>query len=257
MPDKPAAHLLHFLISHYNEKVRWALDRKRWPHSREALVPGLHIARARLLSGQQQLPILVLDGKPICGSSQIIAELDRRSTDVPLIPEDPQERERALAIQAHFDQEVAPDIRRLFWSTYLDRYDDCVRMATMHASPLATATFRVLFPLARSAFRRNMAISPERIARSLERTHAHFDRIEADLGDRRYLVGDRFTVADLTVAAVMSGILRPPEFPYPLPEPQPPALVELRASFADRRGFDWVLDLYARERDPSMEVPSA
>jgi hypothetical protein len=49
----------------------------------------------------------------------------------------------------------------------------------------------------------------------------------------------------------MTAIVRPPEFPYPLPEPQPAALVELRASIASHRAFGWVRDLYARERGTS------
>ena len=32
-------------ISHYVEKVRWALDYKRVPHVRRTLLPGPHLAR--------------------------------------------------------------------------------------------------------------------------------------------------------------------------------------------------------------------
>ena len=32
--------LWHFRVSRYNEKVRWALDHKHWPHLRQALIPG-------------------------------------------------------------------------------------------------------------------------------------------------------------------------------------------------------------------------
>ncbi len=45
-PDSRPPHLLHFGISHYNEKVRWALDRKRVPHTREAFVPARWRGRA-------------------------------------------------------------------------------------------------------------------------------------------------------------------------------------------------------------------
>ena len=51
--------LWHFRVSHYNEKVRrWALDYKRWPHTRQTLIPGFHVPVVRWLSGQNQLPIL-------------------------------------------------------------------------------------------------------------------------------------------------------------------------------------------------------
>ena len=68
------------------------------------------------------------------------------------------------------------------------------------------------------------------------------------------VVGERFGVADLAAAAVMTAIIRPPEFPYPLPEPWPPELVGLRASVADHPGFRWVLQIYARHRGTSSEI---
>ena len=42
--------LWHLKVSHYNEKARWALDYKRVPHVRRALMPGLHRRKARRLS---------------------------------------------------------------------------------------------------------------------------------------------------------------------------------------------------------------
>jgi glutathione S-transferase len=72
--------------------------------------------------------------------------------------------------------------------------------------------------------------------------------------DHGYLVGERFGVADLSVAAVMTALLRPPEFPYPLPDPWPPLLVELRESIADRTGSRWVADIYRRHRGRSAEI---
>lgn len=90
-----------------------------------------------------------------------------------------------------------------------------------------------------------------------ERLAGYFDRLESEIGPSGYLTGDRFGVADLAAAAVMTAIVRPPEFPYPLPEPWPPALVELRASVAARAGFAWTLDVYRRHRGVSAEVPAA
>jgi glutathione S-transferase len=125
-----APHLIQFRISHYAEKVRWALDLKGIAHSRETLVPGFHIARMRLLTGQQQVPVLVIDGEPICGSAAILVRLEAIRPEPPLLPEATAHRARALALQTHFDTEVGPEVRHLFWSTYIDRADDCVRMAT-------------------------------------------------------------------------------------------------------------------------------
>jgi len=246
--------LLQFRVSHYNEKVRWALDHKRWAHVRETLVPGFHIPRVRSLTSQNQLPVLVLDGIPLVGSSRILADIERRRPEPRLVPENPGERARALAIEKFFDDEVAPDLRRLFWSIYLRHPGLCARMATDGFSAATRVAWRAFFALARPRFRSNMGIDVARICTAHKRLGAYFDLLESEIGPSGYLVGDRFGLADLAAAAIMTAVVRPPEFPYPLPEPWPRELVELRQSVSDRAGFRWVLDIYARHRGMSSDV---
>ncbi len=247
-------HLFQFRVSHYNEKVRWALDYKGWPHVRHTMVPGFHILGARLRSGQSQLPVLVIGDETLSNSSHILAEIERRQPAPPLYPSHASDLERAREIERFFDDEVAPDLRRLFWSTYLDHSADCTRMATDGSSPLARGLFRALLPVMRPLFRSNMGVRKEQIERARSRLGSYFDRLESEIGPSGYLVGDRFGIADLAAAAVMTAIIRPPQFSYPLPEPWPAALVELRDNVADRRGFSWVLDMYARHRGASAEI---
>ena len=246
--------LLHFRVSHYNEKVRWALDYKRWPHLRQALLPGFHVPRVRWLTGQSRLPVLEIDGRVLSGSSHILAEIERLRPDPPLYPTDPADRERALGIQAYFDEQVAPELRRLFWAAYLDHPADCARMATDGFPAGTRRLWAALFPLMRPLFRGNMGINPAQLDAARRRLESHFDRLESEIGPGGYLVGGRFGVADLAAAAVITAIIRPPEFPYPLPEPWPRELVELRASVAHRPGFRWVLDIYARHRGASCDI---
>lgn len=245
--------LLQFRVSHYNEKVRWALDYKRWGHRREDLLPGFHIPRTRRLTGQNQVPILVIEGKALAGSNHILEEIERRRPEPPLYPEEPAERARALELQRYFDDEVAPDLRRLFWACYLERSEACARMATDGFSNRTRLVYRALLPVMRPVFVWNMGLDRARVRRAHERLHEYFDRLESEIGPSGYLVGDRFGVADLCAAAVMSPIIRPPEFPYPLPEPWPDELLELRASIAKRQGFRWVLETYSRHRGSSSE----
>ncbi len=253
-PPPQAVHLYQFRVSHYNEKVRWALDHKGWAHRRTSLIPGWHMLRARGLSGQEQLPILVLDERVLAGSSHILAEIERLRPTPPLYPENPAEHARALAIQAFFDEQVAPDLRRLFWWTYLDRPQDCARMATDGFSGATCAVWRACLPVMRPLIRRNMGLD---IEGARQRLRGYFDRLANEIGASGYLVGNRFGVADLSAAAVMTAIIRPPEFSYPLPEPWPPGLVALRASLAGHEAFGWVLDIYRRHRSPSSEIGAA
>ena len=76
-----------------------------------------------------------------------------------------------------------------------------------------------------------------------------YDRLEAELGDNEYLVGDTFTVADLTAAALFYPAVLPPEGPD-LPQPTE-SLMAFRAEQEVRAGFRWVQGVHSRHRGSS------
>ncbi len=77
-------------LSHFNEKVRWALDYKRINHRRRSLLPGAHALITRRLTGDVgTTPVLDLDGRMIGDSTRIIAALEERWPEPPLYPPDP------------------------------------------------------------------------------------------------------------------------------------------------------------------------
>lgn len=121
--------LWHLPVSHYSEKVRWALDHKRIPHDRRALIGGLHIPIALTLTHGQSytLPVIELDGRTIGDSTAIIAAVEQTYPEHPLYPADPAERRHALELEDWFDQRLGPDIRRfVFHALRSDpkRFDD-------------------------------------------------------------------------------------------------------------------------------------
>src|SRR5215831_7251103 len=101
-------------ISHYNEKVRWALDYKRIPHIRRSLLPGVHLIVARRLTGGEvnTTPVLTIDERSIGDSTRILAAIEERWPDRPLYPADPDQRARALDLEEFFDEQLGPHIRR-------------------------------------------------------------------------------------------------------------------------------------------------
>jgi glutathione S-transferase len=252
-PELPPPELWHFRLSHFSEKVRWALDAKKLWHIRRSLIPGFHVPRVRRLSGQSRVPVLRLAGRVLHDSTEIIARVDAAFPEPSLYPADPALRRRALALEDYFDETVAPDLRRLFWSAYLDDPAATAQLCTDGFGTVSYCCWRLAAPVLRPAFRRNMGMSPEAIALAGRRLGEYLDRIEAEIGGSGYLAGEEFSIADLTAAAVMTAIIRPPQFPYPLPAPWPRRLVELRDSISDRAGFRWVRDMYLRHRGSSFE----
>lgn len=73
------------------------------------------------------------------------------------------------------------------------------------------------------------------------------DRLEAELDGREYLAGDRFSVADLTAAALLDPIIRPPQAPWQ-PSRWPDAWAKFQASQADRPAIRWGAEMYRRHR---------
>jgi glutathione S-transferase len=248
------ARLHHFWISHFNEKVRWALDFKKWPHQRNAFTPGLHLGKAKKLTGKTQLPILELDGEVLSGSAHILAEIERRKPDPPLYPEAPADRERARSLEAHFDEHVAPQLRTLFWWAYMKNPGHVARMITMGRSGAMRVLFRTMLLMIRGKYSANIGLDDDRVKVAREALAGHFARVEKEIQPSGYLVGDRFTIADLAVASIMSAMVRPPEFPYPLPQPLPSQFVEFQDTVRSSAGWRWVESIYTRHRGDSAEV---
>ena len=114
-------------------------------------------------------------------------------------------------------------------------------------------------PLFCQVVKRRFRIRPETVERSREKVHAAFDKLEADVGPSGYLVGESFTVADLTAASILAPVVMPPEFPYIKlhPDERTARSRRFRDSLKDRSGFKWVEDVYARHRGMSAEVAAA
>ena len=99
--------LWHIPLSHYNEKVRWALDYKGIAHHRRVLGAD-YLIRAWRATGQGKLPILWLDGRAIADSTRIIAALEERYPEPALWPADPAERARGRLLVERFDSFSRP-----------------------------------------------------------------------------------------------------------------------------------------------------
>ena len=247
--------LWHFPISHFNEKVRWALDYKGIPHVRRALFLD-YIPRALWKTGQLSLPILLLDGKGIADSTRIIAELERRHPEPPLHPRAEGERWRALALEDFFDEELGHPLRTVVVGDLWERDPEAaIAFLGVGQSEGRLRPARRLWRLMRPFYKARHRINPATQAAASPKVLAALDRIEAELQPSGYLVGDSFSVADLTAAALFGPLVQPPELQYPLPPSAiPPWLQKYRDSLATHPAFAWVLEMYRRHRGASMEV---
>ena len=246
--------LWHIPLSHFNEKVRWALDYKRIAHRRRVLGPD-YLIRAWRATGRGTLPILFLDGRAIGDSTHIIAALEQRYPEPPLYPGDAAARQRALALEDYFDEQLGPALRAAV-VTPLFRHDPDValRVLTTGMPDQAYRTLRPLVRIFRAFYRFRHKISDANLEADRATVNLTLDRIERERRGRAYLVGDAFTVADLTAAAMLSPLLQPPEIQYPLGVELPGYLQDYRATVLQHPAAQWAAGIYRLHRGRSAEV---
>ena len=245
--------LWQFRASHFNEKVRWALDWKDVRHERRSLLPGPHAPIVFWLTGQKSVPVLSLDGEAIPDSTRIIAALERRQPTPPLYPADDAGRRRALELEEFFDDEIGVHVRRFVFNAILPDADFTADLMTPEFGGVTKAVYRALFPLTRMLMRFDMGIEDAAAERSRARVDAALDRLERETQPSGYLVGDAFSVADLTAAALLSPLVNPPEYPYPQP-PATPAVQAIRDHYARRPSVAWAREMYRRHRGTSAAI---
>jgi glutathione S-transferase len=208
-------------ISHYCEKARWALDRAGVRYRERAHLQGIHVLAARRAGGGSTVPVLVCGERVLTDSAEIVAFADARGRpERPLYPDEPARADATRALERDFDARLGPHGRRWMYQEMRGRRD----VVYAYACTGVPAWQRRLLPLAYPAMvrliDRHLDISPATAAESLREVRATFDAVAARLADGRpFLMGERFTAADLTFAALAAAVLVPPGYGVPLPQP--------------------------------------
>ena len=247
---QPPRIVLHqFVASHFNEKARWALDWKRIPHRRRTWFPGPHAPAMLRLSGQRTTPVLVIDDDVIPGSAAIVAALDQRFPERPLLPADPELAARALALQSHFDAEVGPAVRSAVFSVLIHEPGQLCRTFSQGKPGWSSALYRAAFPLTRHVIARaNGVLDPADVERAFAASEAALDLVAREAGPGGQLVGDAFSLADLACAALLAPLVSPDHPDMRAPSPRPASLDAFYARFASHPGAAWVREQYQRHR---------
>ncbi len=240
--------LYTFSLSHFSEKIRWTLSAAGVSFEEVPWTPFFHVVRARRRGRATTVPVLEASGESIQDSTRILLWLERNRTPFGLLPADPSEREAALEVEARFD-EVGEHVVRFAYSVALDDAESVIRYWTTDATPFQARMVRRLFPLLRWIFRRKLGMNAATVARSRKTIDAGLAWLESRTSDSApYLVGGRFTVADLTAAALLAPLACPDEHPIYGSARYRSALASLVGDWNDRPAFAWVRGMYRNHR---------
>jgi glutathione S-transferase len=244
----PVITLYQFPFSHYCEKIRWALDYKGLPYRQKNLLPGLHMMVAPKLAPKSCLPIIVDDRTAVQDSTAIIDFLDQKFPACPLTPRDTGQAKDALEWEEYIDEDIGAALRLWFYYHALPDRACALRFlldgAPWYGRPLLT----LIYPKLRTAMSDQLNINAESAAQSEARFVAAFAKLDSALKNRRYLVGDCFSRADLTACALLSPFCAFGKSDKELSASFPVRVLALRDEHRSSQLFAWVRDIYAAHR---------
>jgi len=211
--------LITIAFSHYNEKARWALERFGVQYVEEAYMPMFHavgvlklaprygVGKATKHSSPLATPVLVTDDdRCIRGSAAILHDLsDRFATP----GRDLYPTSEAAELEERFSNGLGPDTRRI---AYLHLLEDAAGMSALASANVGRGQawlFRRCQPIVRWFVGTRLGITPGRAKRALDRVRSEFAEFSDRLRGREFLVGNRFTAADLAFACMVAPIILP------------------------------------------------
>ncbi|MBW4597674.1 MAG: glutathione S-transferase family protein [Brasilonema angustatum HA4187-MV1] len=212
--NKKPFRLITIPVSHFCEKVRWALTKLKVLYIEEPHMPLFHLLATGRVGGKST-PVLITEAGTFTDSTDILRYLDKVAPDhAKLYPTHPDSRRQVEQLEDLFDEQLGSATRR--WSYFYTMNNSKLMQRTWcNGVPFVEAVlFPVIFPIVRSIIRQKLNITQESDAQDDEQIKSIFKQVSELLADgRTYLVGNSFSAADLTFAALAAPVVRPPEHP--------------------------------------------
>ena len=240
--------LYQFPLSHYCEKARWLLDFKKLDYEVHNLFPGPHRLFTRWHTRTDSVPML-RDGKDWLGDSTEMAfHLEARYPQFPLLPADPLLRSRTAMLEEMAD-EAGEHVRRWVYSEVIDL--DATRDAMIGSFVWARPYQELIWAGFKRGVFKMYRINPVNAQKSLEKLLAAMTLLEEALlaNGGRYLVGNSLTLADIAAASLFAPLLSVPGSPWEAITERSPLFQQVYDDILRRPFGQWILRLYAEERD--------
>lgn len=248
--DKNKPLLITIAISHYCEKVRWALDYLDIDYIEENHAPPFHREYTARYGGTS-VPVLVINNQALVDSQDILHYLNTIAPHKQLYPQDAELRQEVEAIEKLCNDKLAVATR--CWGYYYAMQNSKLVEKAWGKGVSATEKKQnsSTFPQTLELFKQNYNITSEGKQAALKTINEVFASLNQQLSSgQKYLVGDRLSAADITFAALASPVIRPEHHPIydsnlqKLPVEMVEAIQELRQTPAGKL----VLRLYREHR---------
>jgi glutathione S-transferase len=258
--------LITIPVSHYCEKARWALERAGLAYTEIRHVQFFHYFSTLLHARSIYAPALLTPDEAVVDSTDILHFADRYvAPKATLFPEEAELAEPVRRWEEWFDGVLGVETRRWMYHACFEQMGDdaIIAFAAQGTPSWQAALMKPFMPFAKTYTRYRLKVEPPTVDRGLQLVGELFERVGRELSDgREYLVGGRFTAADLTFASLSAFVLMPPEYTVRFPDiaSLPSPMRDVVERFRDTRAGRFALHLFARERraqarecSPSMQ----
>jgi len=211
--------LISIRISPFCELARWVLERQGIPYRESCHAPLLSLPFTWAADRNLNVPV-VLAPDTTSEVQQFINDIDNRArADEKLLPKDPQSRQEAEDLIAYILKELAISVRQYAYANMLPNRRVTGPLMIVRAPWWERAFVTWFYPLQAWGMRKALKINPDSVEQSRRQILSSFDELSKRLQpDRRFLVGNELTVADLVFAAGTAPVTVPPEYGAPFPK---------------------------------------
>ena len=215
------------------------------------IAPGLHVVFAKKLKlSATTLPILIVDKEAIQGSANIIDWAQRHSSksSKSLMPSS--DIEKCLEVEKRLDDVAGVHIRRFYYSeAVVGHPHELRRIFSKDLSFMNKMVLRGSWSMVRKLMIKGMDLGKDQREESRDIIEDELDWLDDMLSnDGSFLVGDRFSRADLTAASLLAPIASPNEHPVYNDIVLPPKMKSDMQIWQDRPSIKWVRNIYSQYR---------
>ncbi|MEK9711233.1 MAG: glutathione S-transferase [Thalassolituus sp.] len=235
-------------MSHYSEKIRWLLDYEGINYQEEALTPAVHTLPMLFKGKRKQTTVPLVQQGETCvqDSPRIVSWLAMEFGPLKAMPATQQDE--IIEVQQRFDAIGKAVARYLYLPGFA--HDDLIKTIwTQFAKPWEAAMVRVFYPVIKPIFKIKLKINPKDVAKAEAKIDAEIQWLESQLkAGKKYLVGDRLTVADITAASLLAPLACPLEHPIYGSAEFREKMAGPAKKWADSPALQWVRDIYTQHR---------
>ena len=240
-----------------DEIARWVLDHNDIRYKDEPHAPGLHKKIVQKLTddkGFKNNPVLVKNDGLIYTTNSVLQYCEQNCLpSKKLLPSDVSKKKEVLDLYNLFNGEYEEVVTKYMYSQLLSTASFAKAVFTNRVPFGEKLAYNMKYGSIADTLRQDHSLSAWPETQLVDFIRNTFKKVDDQLADgRKYLTGDKITLADIAFAAVSSPLILPEECGSVMPRINqvPDAYRKLIEELRRTRAGQFILDIYQEDRPP-------